>query len=190
MLSLKRLKLSFKLIIALVIVILILVIVPTTFSKYQSISSSNSNVDIAFYIISSSMQTENLVMKEIGPSEEPYIYTFSVSNFENNKRLETKAKYNISINTTTNIPFTYKLYKVNGTNLEDVSLNEGIITDEDGMYFRVIKTADYEFGFIEDETDLYQLYIYYPEEYSTYEYQNILENISITIDSKQVLEND
>ena len=99
MLSLKRLKLSFKLIVVLVLVVLILIIVPTTLSKYQSISSSNANVDIAFYIISSSMQTENLVMKEIGPSTEPYIYTFSVSNFDDDKRLETKAKYNIMVKT-------------------------------------------------------------------------------------------
>lgn len=188
MLSLKRLKLSFKLIVVLVLVVLILIIVPTTLSKYQSISSSNANVDIAFYIISSSMQTENLVMKEIGPSTEPYIYTFSVSNFDDDKRLETKAKYNIMVKTTTNMPFVYKLYKVNGTNLEDVSLNERVITDEDGMYFRIIETSDYEFGFEEKTIDLYQLYIYYPKEYSTYEYQNIVENISITIDSKQILE--
>ena len=92
------------------------------------------------------------------------------------------------VKTTTNMPFVYKLYKVNGTNLEDVSLNERVITDEDGMYFRIIETGDYEFGFEEKTIDLYQLYIYYPEEYSTYEYQNIVENISITIDSKQILE--
>ena len=58
------------------------------------------------------------------------------------------------------------------------------------MYLRNIETVEYEFGYTSDETDIYQLYIYYPTEYDTYEYQNMVENISINIDSKQVLEND
>lgn len=190
MISFKKFSLSFKFIISIILVIILIIFVPITFSRYQTISSSNALVDIAFYIISSSMQTENLVMKEIGPDDNSYVYTFSVSNFKDNQRLETKAKYNIVIKTTTNIPFTYKLYKENGTKLEDISQGEKIEQDEDGMYFRTIETKEYEFGFTKDETDLYRLYITYPNDYDTYEYQNILENISITIDSKQVLKDD
>ena len=154
MISFKKFSLSFKFIISIILVIILIIFVPITFSRYQTISSSNALVDIAFYIISSSMQTENLVMKEIGPDDNSYVYTFSVSNFKDNQRLETKAKYNIVIKTTTNIPFTYKLYKENGTKLEDISQGEKIEQDEDGMYFRIIETKEYEFGFTKDETDL------------------------------------
>ena len=80
--------------------------------------------------------------------------------------------------------------KENYVKLEDISQGEKIEQDEDGMYFRTIETNEYEFGFTKDETDLYRLYITYPNDYNTYEYQNILENISITIDSKQVLKDD
>ena len=102
MISFKKFSLSFKFIISIILVIILIIFVPITFSRYQTISSSNALVDIAFYIISSSMQTENLVMKEIGPDDNSYVYTFSVSNFKDNQRLETKAKYNIVIKTTTN----------------------------------------------------------------------------------------
>lgn len=190
MFSKRRLKISFKIIIAFSFLFLVLLIVPNALARYQSIASSNANVDIAFYIISSSMQTENLVMRDIGPSTEPYIYTFSVSNFKDEKRLETMAKYKIKITTTTNLPFTYELYKQDGTELNNISLGETINQDSDGMYLRNIETAEYEFGYTTDETDIYQLYIYYPTGYDTYEYQNMVENISINIDSKQVLEND
>ncbi len=187
MLSFKKFSLSFKFIISIILVIVLVIFIPITFSRYQSISSSNALVDIAFYVISSSMQTENLVMQEIGPDDDSYVYTFSVSNFNDTQRLETKAKYNIVIKTTTNIPFVYKLYKENGTNLDDISLGERMEQDSDGMYFRIIESPEYEFGFSENQTDLYRLYISYPEDYDTYEYQNILENISITIDSKQIV---
>ena len=190
MFSKRRLKLSIKLIITFCFIFLVLLIVPKALARYQSISSSNANVDIAFYVISSSMQTENLVMNDIEPSTEPYIYTFSVSNFQDTKRLETKAKYKIKITTTTNLPFVYELYQQNGTELVNVSLGESITPDSDGMYLRKIETNYYEFGYTSDETDIYQLYIYYPTGYDTYEYQNMVENISINIDSKQVLEND
>ena len=190
MFSKRRLKLSIKLIITFCFIFLVLLIVPKALARYQSISSSNANVDIAFYVISSSMQMENLVMNDIAPSTEPYIYTFSVSNFQDTKRLETKAKYKIKITTTTNLTFVYELYQQNGTELVNVSLGETVTSDSDGMYLRNIETSEYEFGYTSDETDIYQLYIYYPTGYDTYEYQNMVENISINIDSKQVLEND
>lgn len=189
MLSKKRFIISLKFVFIVIFALGILVILPYTLSKYQSIASSNANVDIAFYVVSSNLQTENIVMKEIGPSTEPYVYTFTVSNFEGNKRLETKAKYKIKITSTTNIPYVYKLYSENNT-ADSILTNEIVEADQDEMYFRKMETNEYEFGFLENETNLYQLYIYYPEGYDTYEYQNIVENINITIDSKQVIEGD
>ena len=67
MFSRRRLKLSIKLIITFCFIFLVLLIVPKALARYQSISSSNANVDIAFYVISSSMQTENLVMNDLHP---------------------------------------------------------------------------------------------------------------------------
>lgn len=190
MISKKRLVFSIKLISVIMSFILIFIFIPSVLSKYQSITSSNANIDIAFYVIDSSMTTESLVMKEIVPSEEPYIYTFTVQNYNNKGRLETKAKYSVSVISTTNIPFRYELYKVTDTNKENISLGETIYQDDDLMYFRKILSPEFEFGFTDNQMDLYQLYIYYPVEYDSYIYQNIVENINITIESKQILEDD
>ena len=81
---------------------------------------------------------------------------------------------------------TYRLDK----NIKLATYASRCIDNEILMYLRKTKTNYYEFGYTSDETDIYQLYIYYPTEYDTYEYQNMVENISINIDSKQVLEND
>ena len=190
MISKKRLIFSIKLISIMLSLALIFIFIPVGLSKYQAITSSNANIDIAFYVIDSSMETESLVMKEIEPSSEPYIYTFTVQNYDKNGRLETNAKYSISVVSTTNIPFRYELYKVTDSSRENISLGETIFQDEDLMYFRQILSPEFEFGFLSDQIDLYQLYIYYPEEYDSYVYQNIVENINITINSKQVLEDD
>ena len=190
MISKKRFILSLKMISVIILFISVFILIPNGLSRYQTITGSNVNIDMAFYVIGTSMTSESLVMNDISPSEEPYIYTFTVQNYDERGRIETKANYTINITTTTNIPFIYEIYKINNLTKENISLEETIKQNEDLMYFRNIRTASFEFDYKNNQTDLYQLYIYYPNEYDSYEFQNIVENINITIESKQILESD
>lgn len=190
MISKKRFILSLKMILLIILFTGVFILIPNGLSKYQSIIGSKVNIDMAFYVIGTSMATESLVMNDVSPSEEPYIYTFTVQNYDERGRIETKASYTINITTTTNIPFQYEIYKINDSTKEKIELEETITQDEDLMYFRNITMKSFEFDFKDNQTDLYQLYIYYPIEYDSYEFQNIVENINITIESKQMLESD
>lgn len=190
MLSKKRFVLSLKVILVIILFISVFILIPHGLSRYQTITGSNVEIDMAFYVVGTSMTKEDLIMNDITPSQEPYIYTFTVQNYDDRGRIETKASYTINITTTTNIPFLYEVYKTNGLTKENIILEETVTQDEDLMYFRNIRTKSFEFDFKENQTDLYQLYIYYPNDYDSYEFQNIVENISITIDSKQMLESD
>jgi len=190
MISEKRFILSLKMILVIILFVSVFILIPRGLSRYQAITDSNVNIDMAFYVIGTSMTTENLVMNDVSPSEEPYIYTFTVQNYDERGRIETKASYTINITTTTNIPFQYEIYKINDSTKENILLEETINQDEDLMYFRDIRTKSFNFDFKNNQTDLYQLYIYYPTDYDSYEFQNIVENINITIESKQMLESD
>ena len=95
-------------------------------------------------------------------------------------------EYFIKITTTTNLPLIYNLYQNDEeTNIIDT---EAIIQDEYGTYFKEITTSSTRFSHQKDEINTYKLIVKFPEEYNTPEYQNIVEAINITIDSKQVIE--
>ena len=46
------------------------------------------------------------------------------------------------------------------------------------------------FTFTQDQEYTYQLVIYFPREYMSYTYQDIVESIEIVVDSKQVIDGD
>lgn len=157
---------------------------PKANSKYNSLVSSNARGSIAFYVIDVGYQSSQLSLDNISPRNSAYEYTFSVSNYKNNKHLETNAKYHIVIRTTTNLNLNYSLV----LDERELNYNQEIYQDSDGMYFRIIKTDDLIFSYDENQDDNYTLLINFPIEYLNSSYQDILENIEILVYSEQIVE--
>lgn len=175
-----------RLAILLIILIIVSIAVPITYSKFQSMGTSNSDIKAAFYVLGTSYQSEDIKLDNIIPSNDIYNYTFSVSNNDGKDRCETDMEYTIKITTTTNLPLSYNLYKNNDST--SVIESEVIEADEYGTYFKKITSTTERFSHQQDETNTYKLTIVFPEEYNTVEYQNIVEGINLSIDSKQVIE--
>lgn len=179
-----------KLLILVFVLILLIKMISFTYSKYESRANTKPNIIVAFYVLNKDYQSMNLNLDELFPREEPYIYTFSISNTKGQKRCQIDLEYELSIKTTTNLPITYELYKnqnYNDDNATSIKKTDEIIQDEDGTYFRIITTETESFSFREDETNIYQLVVHFPQEYNTINYQDIIEGIEITVNSKQII---
>ena len=174
-----------KLIILILCFLIVLRIFVLVWSKYESEATSNANVDIAFYLFNEDFKQMTLNLDKIFPKEEEYIYTFSIGNEEQGKTAEIDMEYDLKIRTTTNLPLTYELY-ING-NTENIIKTNEIVQDEDGTYFREITTNTENLYYQEPKTNIYNLVVKFPESYNTKEYQDIIEMLEITIDSRQMV---
>ena len=182
----KFLKLN-RLTLILIIFIILLIIVPITYSKFQSHAKSNADVKTAFYIIDSNSENKQIVLDKMIPQDEPYTYNFIVANNNGEKRCETNMEYTLTITTTTNLPLTYKLYlneKYTDPNSKNIIISEETAPDDDGTYFKTIKTNKLTFSHEKDESNIYQLVVEFPKQYNTTDYQDSVEAIIINVDSK------
>ena len=157
-----------------------------TVAKFKTSMQSNALGGVAFYIIEPGYQNKEISLDNIVPSNTLYEYDFSVANYKDKKRLETNAKYNIVIRTTTNLNLEYYLYENNG--LDDVLIDKQYVQDGDETYFNVMKTNDEYFGFKKKQINNYKLKIKFPIEYISSKYQDIIEGVEIIINSEQVVD--
>lgn len=176
-----------------IVLLTLLFLMPSTLSRYQSKAISSSSAPVAYYAMSTNYFTDHILLDEILPSNEPYVYNFDISNTKNNKRTEVNLEYELSLKTTTNLPLRYYLYK--NQNYTDTNANTIIISDitsmdDDGTYFRVMKAAKENFSYALDQINHYQLVVYFPETTTDSSYQGTYESIEITIDSKQIVDGD
>lgn len=99
-------------------------------------------------------------------------------------------EYDLTIRTTTNLPIEYELYKndqyTNAT-AQNIIKSDDIVQDDDSTYFRVLTTETETFSYNEAKKNIYQLVVRFPEKYNTINYQDIIEAIEITVDSKQII---
>lgn len=194
MISKKRFILAIKLSMAIIFLITAIAILPKVFSRYQSSANTNPDINVAFYIINTEYQSRNIVLSKIEPSDDPYLVNFTISNNDGTNRLGVDAVYDLKIVTTTNLPLSYELYRnqtynTNGA-VNVISSTTSITTDQDGTYFKTMIAPSESFSFRENQTYSYQLVIYFPRDYMSYSYQDIVESIEIVVDSKQVVEGD
>ena len=179
-----------KLLILLLSLILLIRLISFTFSKYESRASTNPNIEVAFYIINKDYQSMSLNLDSLFPSDEPYVYTFSISNTDGTNMCETDMEYDLTIRTTTNLPIDYELYmneNYNDSGATSIIKTNEVIQDEDGTYFRVITTEPENFTFAKEEVNIYQLVLNFPKKYNNINYQDIIEGIEISVNSKQVI---
>ena len=170
------------------IFLILLLIFELTIARYQKEVKSNAPLEYALYILNTDPVSDQIKIGDITPRNESYIYSFSVSNFKDEERLETNLDYTITITSTTNLPIDYRLV-INDdytTNTSNSFVSDELITDEDGTYFRVMKTSPTRFTYTEKETNYYYLVVDFPINYIDSKYQDISEFINIKIESNQV----
>ena len=189
--DIKKFLMINKLTILLIIFVCVAIFIPITYSILKTDTSSNYKLDTAFYILKSDYYEKNIKLDEIYPSDNPFVYNFSISNFDGENRLETLMDYDLKIITTTNLPLSYELYlnqNYDDEGANNIIINDYISGDEDGTYFRYLETNTVRFNFNNDITNNYQLVVKFPKTYEGFEYQDILEYVGIVVESKQVLE--
>lgn len=182
-----------KLPLLLVVLFSILFLMPTTFSRYQNRAVSNTGISVAYYVVDANYFTDEIFLTDLLPSSEPYVYNFDVSNFKRGKRTETNIEYELSIRTTTNLPLRYYLYlneSYTTSGAQSIISSDVTALDSDNTYFRTMKANIENFTYTQDQTNHYQLVVYFPETFDDYDYQDVYESIEITIDSRQKLDSD
>lgn len=191
MIDIKKFLKYNRLTIAIIILAILLFIVPITYSRFQSTRTPNTEIETAFYIIDSNYETKSVHLDDLVPSDTPYTYNFTVANNNGTDRAETDIEYTIEITSTTNLPLNYALYLNQEYTDEDstnIIINDITQQDEYGTYFKKMVTESKKFSHLKDESNSYQMTVVFPKEYEYFEYQGIIEGISITVKSKQVIE--
>ena len=159
-------------------------------ARYESMSNSVANVDVAFYVLKDDYKTMTTNLDSLLPQDDAYIYTFSIGNQDGTKTAEVDLEYELTIRTTTNLPLTYELYmnqQYTDSNAQNIITENKIEADEQGTYFRKLLTDKVSLSYKVATTNQYQLVVHFPKEYNTENYQDIIELIEITVDSHQVI---
>ena len=190
MLDKKKLKKCMIILFLIVIIIIAIIFIRNTLSRYETVATSEKDVDVAFWMLHDDFQSANMIIEDIYPSNNSFDYSFSVSNFEAeqdgtiNKRAETDLEYQLKITTTTNLPLEYVIEK-NGENL---TTQQNIITDEDGTYYKEIIIEPSQMVQGEDITDNYVIKVTFPKENDTNaEYSDLIEYIKLEINAEQII---
>ncbi len=177
-----------KIIVIIFLLLFSFVVIPYAYSRYESSATSNLVAPIAHYLLKADYIQTNIEVGTIVPSDDPYIYTFTISNNYQGRRTEINLEYDVAIRTTTNLPLEYELY-IN-QDYEHPSSTSSIISDEyiqddHNTYFRELKVAREYFNFTLDEINNYTLVVRFPSQYKVNNYEEIIESVEIIIDSRQ-----
>ena len=189
MINKKLRRLYAKLIILVLCFLIIARIFVLVLSKYESISNSYANVDIAFYLLKEDFQTMTLNLASILPQNNAYTFEFSIGNQVGEDIAEVDIEYELTLRTTTNLPLTYELYMnqlYTDQGATNIIKENTVNLDEDGTYFRTMTTDKITLKYTEGKTNLYQLVVYFPENYNQENYQDIIELIEINVNGQQV----
>ncbi len=160
------------------------------YARYETNAKLKADVDKALYIFEDEKLEFNLKTEGIVPSSNPYVYKFSVSNFQDTKTSEIDIEYTVTVKTTTNLPILVQIFKLDANANPGPSLVSGAVVkqDEDNSFYRVYKVpTTYEMLFTDRVTDYFQLEITFPESYkNSMTYENAIENVDVILESKQM----
>ena len=159
-----------------------------TLASYQSQTRLRANIDKALYIFNRDKMSFNIDSSKIIPSNNPYTYKFSISNYKDDKESDFNIIYTLKIKTTTNLPLSFKLYKNTDLN-NNILSNAELKQDVDGSYYRVYTVNDEVLMEYKDKIiDVYTLSIDFPKKYAEdLTYADCLEAIEVIIDSSQAV---
>ena len=184
-----RFSLVFRYALMIMILLSILYIFSQTYSRYTTDVSVQVEPQLAFFVADAKSYRDTLELGEILPSEDPYYYAFTVSNFKDDQKANVDLEYQLRIVTTTNLPLQYELYR----NTDDYT--DGNIIDKkevsqnsDEMFFQTLSSsAYYDLSFQNKMTDTYVLKVTFPVEYQQFpeKYAGPVELIEIQLDARQ-----
>ena len=162
------------------------------YARYEMRSQLVANIDKALYIFDTDEIRFNLDPDGIIPSSDPYIYRFSVANFNETNLSDVDLSYHVTVRTTTNLPLTIQLYRNQlPSDSGAVNLFNGVqnVQDEDGAWYHVYDVrTDYQMLYTQQTTDYYTMVIYFPTVYAAdTTYVNSIENIEVTLESQQII---
>lgn len=176
-------------IIILFITIITVSTVKLTQARYETNTRVRINPSLAFMLVDVTTTSGQIKLESIIPSSTPYLYTFNVSNFKENRRANVDLTYSIEIITTTNMPLNFRIFK--GQNLSQNEIDsDTFTTDEDGMYYRHLVIDDVSvMPYDTNTTDVYTLWVEFPLSYQAYPdlYAGIIDLVDIKINSEQVV---
>lgn len=187
--NIKKVKNVLKAVLVLLLFVLLGFFFAQSYAKYESSVKLSANIDKAIYLLKDQKLTFNIDPDAIVPSDTPYTYTFTVSNFNGSLDGDVNLKYYIQIRTTTNLPITVKLLRNQPYSSGATNIIQGheLVQDEDGAWYKLYTpTSNYEFQYGVRRTDTYVLVVEYPLIYKTHlNYSGVPENIEIGIYSEQ-----
>lgn len=190
MIDKKRLLKSLTIILLIAIIIFAINQIRKTLAKYQTEGDAQRDVDVAFWIVDNSFQTERILVEDIYPRQDPFEYTFTVSNFnQEGQKAETDLEYDITITASTYLPLSYEISKDGVICTKD----DQLYMDNDNTYYRKIqllaKDNDFSMDSNINETDTLVMKITFPEEYSSNsEYADLIEDIKIELSARQIID--
>ena len=143
-----------------------------TLGKYKGTLASSDTARVARYMLELN-KTETAITEMIPETSENI--EFTVKNFDATKQNEVNLKYRIIIEMPeiVNLPLNYTLYRVYSNNVEEQVVLQGGISD----YINV-DTSNVEHN--------YKLKIQWQSGQDSILYQNLTDNIKISIDSEQI----
>ena len=162
------------------------------YSRYEVRTKINSNIDKALYIFEDEKISFNLESEGIIPRSAPYVYRFSVSNYNDTKQSDVDISYDVKVRTTTNLPITIQMYRnelYNAVGATNIFNGAEVTQDADDTWYRLYSASEsYEFSYEDEATDVYTMVITFPATYaSNSAYANYLESIEVILESKQII---
>ena len=173
----KKIILLKKFIVLIICILIVIRLITLIMARYTSNTSSEANVDTAFYVLNDDYQQMTLNLDSLIPNSTPYTYTFSISNEKDGHITETDMQYDLQIRTTTNLPLTYQLLE-NDTTIADFT---------DGTYFRTMKVNSRYFKHSVSGINIYKLIITFPADFTSINYQDLIELVEISVTSTQTI---
>ena len=184
MIDKQRFKVFNRITMSVFLIALILLLVRTTYSIFHSDTNGVIANKIAFYVVDTVPQTQEIKIGQVKPDGQDYSYDIEVSNFKDGKVSEVDLDYTVQIITTTNIPVNYELYVNDGDT--NVIGNKEIIQDDNGMYFFKYSPQVGSFVHGVSKTDKFTLVVNFPQIYNDAAYQDLIETVEVTVNANQV----
>ena len=213
MINKKRLFKTLIIIALLIIIIFAVIRIGRTLARYETTTTTERDVEVAFWIVDNSFDSQRLYINDIYPKSTAFEYAFTVANYNpgadltseaDDKIAETDMEYEILLKTTTNLPLSYEIIREGATCAKGGELypdaEESILyTDEDGTVYRKIEigttATPFTINTINDDTNQKQkitddfiIKVTFPEEYSANQnYADLMEYIDIELTARQTI---
>lgn len=189
----KNMKTLLFILLLCVFIFVFTLLITKTFAGYVTDSKIKVEATTAVYIFEEGMLDFNIDLGKIVPNDEPYIYSFTISNFNSDKSSDVDISYTISLLSTTNLPLEFALYKnidvIDSNSINLIDSNE-LVTDEDGSWYRLMNiNQEFNLYRTNNSLDTYYLVVDFPKVYSVDEsYSGLIDDVELKINSKQMVE--